>query len=236
MKDRQTLAIIPARKGSKRLPGKNMLQLAGKPLIQWTIECAQASGSIDEICVTSDDDMVLALAESMNVTYRIERPASLSDDLARTTDVIEHALEECVHLGAEPSILCLLQPTSPLRTVADIDAAIELHRRSNAASVVSVSELEHPLRWCVSIDESLAIHGVFGDLASAPSVEQPKHYRLNGAVYISNVARFTHSNSLFGKGTVAYVMDRDRSIDIDTATDFLYAQALCARLSEGRPM
>jgi CMP-N-acetylneuraminic acid synthetase len=219
--DGRIMAIIPARKGSKRLPGKNLLPVAGKPMIQWTIEAAFESGSVDEVLVTSDDDDVLSLARDMGVEHIVRRPRELATDEATSADVIRHANEYRAGAGLDPpSTFCLLQPTSPLRTATDVDAAIALHRASGTP-VVSVCSLDHPLSWCVLVDERLGIRRLDHAVDMPVAV-----HRLNGAIYISSTALFAANGDFLAGKATAYVMDRNRSIDVDTIDDYLFCDLL----------
>ncbi|MGO4551573.1 hypothetical protein AB4059_10780 [Lysobacter sp. 2RAF19] len=210
-----TLAIIPARAGSVRLPGKNLRALGGKPMIAWTIEAALASASIDAVLVTSDDTGVLALAREMGVHDVVRRPDALATSTATSADVVMHALNASV--GAHSSF-CLLQPTSPLRAIADIDGAIGLHRKSGLP-VVSVCETPHPLAWCVGVGDDGAIQPIDAALP-APT------YTLNGAIYALSIAGFRADPRFTPPGTLAYRMPRDRSVDVDTLQEFLLCEVL----------
>jgi CMP-N-acetylneuraminic acid synthetase len=228
----RALAIIPARQGSKRLPGKNMLSLSGKPLIQWTIEAAQQSRAIGEILVTSDDPAVLALAQQLGVDHVVERPESLASDTAKTSDVILHALEYRIRFGDRPDTVCLLQATSPLRTAADIDGAYALYTRSGAPSVISVCELEHPLAWCSTLGESLSMRGFMENIRQERrSQDLERHYRLNGAIYISDIEPLMEIGSFLADETLAYIMPRYRSVDVDDNLDFCLAKAVLESMS-----
>jgi CMP-N-acetylneuraminic acid synthetase len=216
---RGVLAIIPARQGSKRLPGKNMRPLAGKPMIQWTIEAARASTAVSAVLVTSDDGQILALAQAMGVTYVVPRPAVLATDGASTADVVRHAIATAACAGGTAASFCLLQPTSPLRTATDIDAAYALHR-SSGKSVVSVCELDHPLEVCVTLDAKRDVRRL-AQCCHLPAGVQ----RLNGAIYISEIERFVADGD-FLAGATAHVMDRNRSVDVDTIDDFRLCEVL----------
>ncbi|MCE8027083.1 acylneuraminate cytidylyltransferase family protein [Halomonas daqingensis] len=223
----RTLAIIPARQGSKRLPGKNLLLLAGKPLIQWSIEAAQQSRAIDEVLVTSDDATVLALAQQLGVNHVLERPKDLASDIAKTSDVIRHALAYRMQLDNRPETICLLQATSPLRTAADIDGAHTLYTRSGAPSVISVCELEHPLAWCSTLDASHSMKSFLKNLLQEKrSQDLEKCYRINGAIYISEAAFLMKTGGFLSEETLAYIMPRCRSIDIDDRIDFCFAKSI----------
>ncbi|MDF3917320.1 acylneuraminate cytidylyltransferase family protein [Salinicola salarius] len=222
-----TLAIIPARQGSKRLLGKNMLPLVGKPLIQWSIEAAQKSRAVDEVLVTSDDPSVLALARQLGVDHVLERPRALASDTAKTSDVILHALEYRTRLDDSLGAICLLQATSPLRTAKDIDAAYDFYETRNALSVISVCELEHPLAWCSTLDKNLFMKGFVDKIChDKRSQDHEKSYRLNGAVYIASASFFMERGSFLTNETLAYVMPKSRSIDIDDEFDFRLTEAI----------
>jgi CMP-N-acetylneuraminic acid synthetase len=227
----QILAIIPARKGSKRLPGKNTLSLAGKPLIQWTIEAAQQSQAVDEVLVTSDDPAVLSLAHQLRVDHVLERPDDLASDTAKSSDVILHALAYRSRLGNPPGALCLLQATSPLRTAEDIDGAHALYIQRGAPSVISVCELEHPLTWCSTLDEDLSMRGFAEKIQQEKNSQYlKKHYRLNGGIYISDTKKFIRVGSFLDKKTLAYIMPKHRSVDIDDEFDFRLAELIFEKL------
>jgi CMP-N-acetylneuraminic acid synthetase len=220
----RTLAIIPARRGSKRRPGKNTRSLAGKPLVLWTLDVALASADIDEVLVTSDDQEVLDLARRAGVRHVIERPADLAGDDATTTDVILHSLETVATSGetSPPDVLCLLQPTSPLRTTEDIAAAFETFKRHGGRPVVSVCELGHPMAWCNTLVDGHSMANFARDIAASSQSREP-WYRLNGAIYLSRRDEFENRRTFLTERTVAHVMPRLRSTDIDDALDLAVA-------------
>ncbi|MGY2463753.1 acylneuraminate cytidylyltransferase family protein [Vreelandella sulfidaeris] len=220
-----TLAIIPARGGSKRLPRKNVLPLAGKPLIQWSIDEAIKADSIDLIVVTSDDDEVLGIADeykSQNV-ISIKRPPELSSDIAKSVDAVKHALLQLSKMGIYPNQILLLQPTSPLRKACDIQGAIDFFENEKADNVISVCELEHPSAWCGMISEDRVLHGF--DLSVSRSQEARKEYRINGAIYVVNRLAFMSKGSMIFEKPKTFVMPQERSIDIDTYFDFKMCEA-----------
>lgn len=230
----ERLAIIPARAGSKRLPGKNLRLLAGKPLVQWTLEAARDSAAIDAVLVSSDDPHVLSLAEAFEATQTLTRPPALATDEARSSDVLLHALDHLAAQGLVPESVCLLQPTSPLRTAADIDAAFALFEGKGRRPVISVCEVDHPLAWCGRIDASLSL----GEFAKRLAVERrsqdmEREYRLNGAIYIATTADFRRHRGFLNADTLAHIMPRERSVDIDVALDLALAETLIAA-SAGR--
>lgn len=221
-----TLAIIPARGGSKRLPRKNVLPLAGKPLIQWTIDEAIKADSIDLIAVTSDDDEVLAIAGEYKRSnlILIKRPSELSTDIAKSVDAVTHALLQLSKIGICPNRILLLQPTSPLRKVCDIQGAIDLFEREKTDNVISVCEIEHPAAWCGVISDAQILQGF--DLSVLRSQEARKEYRINGAIYVVDRLAFINNNRMIFDAPKAFIMPRERSIDIDTCLDFKICEAL----------
>lgn len=226
------VAIIPARKGSKRLPEKNLLLLGGKPLIRWTIDAAEKSGVFDHIAVTSDDSRILEQARGAN-TIPIVRPPNLATDTATSADVVLHALEVLEKQGIRPLTFMLLQPTSPMRTADDIRKAVDLMAEKSSDSIVSVCLAEHSPLWCGTLESDMSMHAFL-----KPSVhgqrgqDLPTYYRLNGAIYLAKVEAFRDEKTFFTRNSHAYVMPVDRSVDIDTSLDFKLAQCLCG---EPRP-
>ena len=139
MQSDKVLALITARGGSKGLPRKNVLLAGGKPLIAWTVEAAVSSECIDRVVLTSDDDEIMAAAMAAGCDVPFCRPAHLASDVATSLDVVLHAIDQLP--GYE--YVVLLQPTSPLRTAADIDAAFELMLETEAPSCVSAVSYTH---------------------------------------------------------------------------------------------
>lgn len=211
------LGLITARGGSKGLPRKNVLPLGGKPLIGWTIEAALKSEVIGRLVLSSDDDEIMEAAKKWGCEVPFRRPAYLSDDTASSMDVVLHALGQLP--GYE--YLVLLQPTSPLRTAADIDAAFELLKSTGAPSCVSVCEVEQSPYWMFHIKDGGKVERLLSEEGSATRRQDlPPIYVLNGAIYIARVDWLKQSENFLGEGCVAYVMPKERSLDIDNAADF----------------
>lgn len=222
-KDKTFFAVIPARGGSKRLPRKNVLDLAGKPLIAWSIDAAKGSKYIDQVVVTSDDAEILKIANSLSVDT-IKRPAELASDTASTFDAIDHAIKQG---SCKYDFIILLQATSPLRTAEHIDEAIELLAQKNADAVISVCETDHSPLWSNTLSEGGSLEGFISeDVKNKRSQDLPKYYRLNGAIYICNTTRLLKEKSFFLSNNInAYEMTRSTSIDIDSDMDLLLAKA-----------
>jgi len=217
------LAVIPARGGSKRLPHKNILPLAGKPLISWSIEAAQGSKYIDEIVVSSDDNKILQIAQQYNAQTLL-RPKELASDTATTFDTLKHTLENF----KKYDYLVLLQPTSPLRDNADIDKAIEFLEEKEADAVISVCKMEHSPLWSNILPKNNSMQNFLSkEVLNRRSQDLKQYYRLNGAIYIANIEKFLEEKGFFLKENIfAYIMSQEKSIDIDNELDFKLAQLL----------
>lgn len=222
-KNKTFLAIIPARGGSKRLPHKNVLDLAGKPLIAWSIEAAIASSYLDAIIVSSDNLNILKIAQQYEV-QTIQRPDKLASDTASSFDAVKHAIENLSHYD----YVVLLQPTSPMREAFHIDEAIELLDRKNADAVISVCEMDHSPLWSNTLPENGDMSGFLHDeLKNKRSQDFEKHYKLNGAIYICKTDKLLVEKSFFlEKNIFAYIMSSEYSVDIDTIFDLKFAKYL----------
>ena len=221
IKNKSILAIIPARKGSKRLASKNMLDLKGKPLIAWKIEEALKSKYIDNIIISTDDENIINLSQQYNgINTPFLRPKKLSSDKASSLDVILHALDFYTFNDVNFDYVMLLQPTSPLRKSIDIDNSIE-ELSLEVKSVVSVCETDHSPLWSNILPDNKSMNNFLSKkIQNLRSQDLPKYYRLNGAVYISEVDSLIKEKGFLGEKTKAYIMPVERSIDIDSKIDF----------------
>ncbi len=218
--NKKVLAIIPARGGSKRLPGKNILDLAGKPLIAWTIEAARQSRFIDKVVVSTDDKVIMQISLKYGADVPFLRPPELATDTASSIDVVYHAINFFKENGESYDYIILLQPTSPLRTSKDIDNAFEMLNDKTKA-VVSVCETDHPPLWSNTLPEDLSMKDfIKPEIKNKRSQDLPKYYRLNGAVYISELEYLKKNYDFFGNETRTFIMSRENSVDIDTKLDF----------------
>jgi CMP-N-acetylneuraminic acid synthetase len=225
LNNKKILAIIPARGGSKRLPRKNILPLAGKPLIQWTIDAALSSEHIDDVIVSTDCSEIAKISNESGAKVPFIRPDYLSNDNATSNDVILHALK---NINIKYDIIVLLQPTSPLRSAMDIDNAIELLIDKNAEGVVSVCPCEHSPLWANEIPNNLSLGDfLHSSLSGKRSQDLPEYFRLNGAVYVYHIDAFLRLEGIFYSDQVyAYKMPTERSVDIDNSIDFSLAEVL----------
>ena len=224
MKNGKTfLAIIPARSGSKRLPRKNILHLAGKPLIAWTIEAATSNSYIDKVIVTSDSEEILDISKKYG-SETIHRSDELSSDTATTFDAIRDVLSRV----EKYDYIILLQATSPLRTKKHINKAIELLLEKSAKAVISVCEMEHSPFWSNTLpDDGKMANFLRHDVKNKRSQDLEKYYRVNGAIYICETKKLLHESTFFINNNIyAYKMNQKSSIDIDTKIDFQIASVL----------
>jgi len=221
------LALIPARGGSKGLAGKNIRALAGKPLIAWSISAAKESRYVDRIIVSTDSEEIAAVSRQAGAETPFPRPAALATDQASTMDVCLHAAEWLGKSGDHFDLLLVLQPTSPLRTAADIDSTVELLGERNADAVVSVCETDHHPWWSNCLPEDGSMKDFLRpEVLHKTRQELPAYYRLNGAVYLARIAKLHETRSFYGAKTFAYRMPAARSVDIDSLQDFLLAETL----------
>jgi len=228
-REKKILAVIPARGGSKRLPNKNILSLKGKPLISWTIDEASKSKYIDKVIVSTDSKEIAELSRKLKAEVPFVRPEYLSSDSADSISVIKHAIE---FYKNEYDYAVLLQPTSPLRKVADIDKAIEL-LSEEVQSVVSVTECEHSPLWTNTLPKDSSLKSFINpEIKNTRSQDLPTFFRLNGAIYVAEVDYMIRNNGFFGDNSKAYVMPQDLSVDIDTQIDFLLAELLIEKQKE----
>lgn len=221
-------ALIPARGGSRRLPGKHLLELGGRPLVDWTFVAAREAGIFRRACLSSDDAALRERALVLGLDIFPPRPAALAADHSPSAAVAAHYLDWCLEqdLG-EPDWLMLLQPTSPLRGSARIGEAWEL-ARSRGEEVVSLGPVEKPLDWCRIVAQGHA------RMWACP--EPAPQWRLNGAIYLTRVERFRREGTLLSAEPLALCMEAWESVDVDTLDDLLLARVLLAsRFGEGGP-
>jgi CMP-N,N'-diacetyllegionaminic acid synthase len=213
----RVLALIPARGGSKGVPGKNILPIGGRPLIAWTVAAALESRHIDRLVLSSDDDRIIEAAQAAGCEVPFRRDAALATDEASSIDVVLDALERL----PDYDIIVLLQPTSPLRVAGDIDGVLQRLDATGAPSCVSIRPAEdHPyLSFKVGASERLEHFVAPPAGASFRRQDLPAAWCLNGAVYAAHTEWFRRERTFLSPLTVGYPMPADRSLDIDTPAD-----------------
>lgn len=217
IEDKKILAIIPARGGSKGIPRKNIKELAGKPLIAWTIEEAKKSKYIDRLILSSEDEEIIEVAKKWGCEVPFKRPLELAQDDTPGVEPVIHAVNT---LKEKYDYVCLLQPTSPLRKAEHIDGCIEKCINNNAESCVSVTEVDKHPYWFYEIGEDDKLVSLFPDKNIIRRQDLPKVYALNGAVYIAKTKYIISYKSFISNATIPFIMGKSHSIDIDEKIDF----------------
>ena len=217
---KKILAIIPARGGSKGLPRKNIIDLAGKPLIAWTIEASLNSKYISKTIVSSDDEEILNISRQYKSNI-IKRPSELALDTTTSEPVVKHVLDELKKKNEEFDYLVLLQPTSPLRDTENIDNAFDVLFQNNATALISTYEINNKILKAFKKKQNGFIEGISNNEYPFISRQSlPKTYISNGAIYIIKVDEFLKNISFYTNKTISYLMSEIKSIDIDTKDDF----------------
>lgn len=229
----KVIAIIPARGGSKTVPRKNIKLLNGKPLIYYTIREAKKSKYLSHIIVSTEDKEIAQIAQGYGAKV-IPRPSELAKDDTPSLPVFQQVIK---HLSEtenfHPDIIVILQPTSPLRTVKDIDGAIEKFLQTNCDSVVSVCEVECIPFWMYTLEGDRLKPVIEGSDKISRRQDTPKVYRLNGAVYVTHRDIIMEQNRVMGEDTRAYIMPPERSVDIDTKLEFMFAELIMKEVGQG---
>jgi len=232
------LALIPARGGSKRIPGKNIRLLGSLPLIAHTIRCARAAGCFSRILVSTDDPTIAEVARVHGGNVPWLRSALNATDASTTIDTILEVIDHMEANGAPmPDALMLLQPTSPFRSVENIHRAVALYRETNGESVVSVSPATSHPWWCKRIaDNGELLPFLSGIDDGLRSQDLPPAYTLNGSIYLCGITNLRARRSLYSAHTRALVIDSpEEALDIDTPFDWLIAEAICRSREETSP-
>ena len=223
----RVLAIVPARGGSRGMPGKNLLEVAGKPLLSWTFDAARACARLSRTVLSSDSEEICAAAHTIGLEVPFLRPAELARDDTPGIEPVLHALDV---LEEDYDYVVLLQPTSPLRIAADIDAALDQCLEGGAPACVSVSEVEPSPYWSFVLGDQGRLEPLIeSSRLFTRRQDLPAAYGLNGAVYVAEVEWLRRERSFVTSETVASVMPRDRAVDLDDELDLVLIEALLGR-------
>jgi N-acylneuraminate cytidylyltransferase/CMP-N,N'-diacetyllegionaminic acid synthase len=219
------LAIVPARCGSKELPGKNIRDLCGKPMIAYTIEAALKSKYIENVIVSTDCKEIEDVAKKFGAKSHFLRPEELALDDSKAIDNYIYTVDR-LNNDFDYSIdsFVILQPTSPFREVSDIDNAIDIFKEKSADSVVSYTKEQHPIEWHKYLTEEDKFENIFDEGILNRQKFKPSYFP-NGAIYVFNYELIKH-NLYYSDNSYAYIMPRRRSVDVDTLDDFQYAEFL----------
>ncbi len=230
------IACIPARGGSKGVPGKNIKDLCGKPLIAYTIEAALKAEGIDRVIVTTDDEDIARVAKEYGAEVPFMRPDYLASDTSSAIDVYLHATEWVMEeTGEKIDKFMVLLPTVPLRNETHIDEAIAQFKADGATTLISFAEAEVPASWYHVTDNNGRVHNAgFGGGVTMSNRQNNQTYIVpNGAIYILDYDLLKNERTYYCDNTVAYVMAREDSVDIDYPMDFEIARCLMtARLAQ----
>ncbi|EHV9557907.1 acylneuraminate cytidylyltransferase family protein, partial [Campylobacter coli] len=217
-----TLAIIPARAGSKGIKNKNLVLLNDKPLLYYTINAAKNSKYIDKIVLSSDGDNILEYGKTQGIDT-LKRPKELALDDTTSDKVVLHALK----FYKDYENVILLQPTSPLRTSEHIDKAFEIFKNTNANSLISVCEYDNKILKAFMCDEKGNLKGICNNnYPFTPRQKLPKTYMSNGAIYILKTKDFLQNPSFLQENTKYFLMDEISSFDIDNLEDLEKAKRI----------
>ena len=218
------LAIIPARGGSKGLPGKNIRLLGDIPLIAWTIQAALTSRCFKKVIVSTDCHEIANISITFGAEVPFIRPERLATDTSTSVDVVMHAINA---LDEKFDEVVLLQPTSPFRKGNDIRNAFDIYNASKVQSLVSVTEADKSPYWCFSRNENKSITPIVVlDKQFSRRQDMPTAYSLNGAIYIVGTEKFINDPKFIYDNTLSYVMNKKSSIDVDDIIDFKLAELL----------
>jgi len=216
----RVLAVIAGRGGSKGLPRKNVLDLAGKPLIAWSIAAAAQSRFVDRTVVSTDDQEIAETARRNGGDVPFMRPAALADDTASIVDAVLHAAD---NVPEKYRYVVLLQATSPLRIGSDIDGALEHCHQHGAPACLSIMPAPK-VRWALEMNAAGHLHPLLA--STNRRQELADAYQPNGAVYVAELEWLRSERRFYTPQTIGYVMPPERSVDIDTKLDFLLADAI----------
>lgn len=224
-----TLAVIPARGGSKGIPGKNLKPIADKPLIAWSIEAARQARTPMTVLVSTDDPDIRSVAEQYGAECPFLRPAELATDTAATEPVLAHALDWYAERGDKFDTLVLLQPTSPVRLPGTLDAAMRQFAEKQADSLLGVVE-NHHFFW----SDPAAPRALY-DYRNRPRRQDltaaQRWYRETGSIYVTRTAAFRESKNRLSGRIAMFLMAEEEGWEIDSLTDFAAVEAILKRVS-----
>lgn len=221
--NKKILGLIPARGGSKGIKDKNIIDLCGKPLIAYSVECGIQSKYIDSVVVTTDSEKIAEVAKQYGARVPFLRPAEYAQDTSTTLVAVLHAVQALKEMGENYDALVLLQPTQPLRTTQDVDNSIEAYFAAGEQDLVSVSQVsDHPI-LVRTIGKNGKLQNMLDCSSTCRRQDMPPYYRVNGCIYINNMERLDENTS-FGDNPIPFIMEREHSVDIDEQADLYVAE------------
>lgn len=219
----EVVAIIPARGGSKGVPGKNLKPVCGVPLLAWSILQASGAASVDSVWVTSDSDDILAVAREYGANA-VRRPDALSGDTATSESAWQHALQEIEGAGVIVDFIFGMQATSPIRASSDLDQALEKVRQEKLDSLLTVTEVEDYFNWRFGPDGPESINYDYRSRKRRQLIE--KNYLENGSFYIFRPSILKNFNNRLGGSIGMHVMERHKMFQIDNPKDIVLCEAI----------
>jgi len=227
----RVIGLVPARGGSKGIPRKNLRLLAGRPLLEFTAEAALRARRLERVILSTEDPEIAEAGRRCGLEVPFLRPADLAGDETPTLPVVQHALRCLEARGDTFDAVCLLQPTSPLRSAFDIDACVALLEQSGADAVVTVTVVppEHNPHWVFFRSETGSLYLATGEATLIPRRQDlPPAFCREGSVYVTRCEIVLERNSLYGDRLLGHTVDASRSVNLDTPADWERAEALLA--------
>lgn len=232
--DKKILVLIPARGGSKGIPGKNIKELHGHPLIAYTISEARNSKYVDDVVVSTDSPDIARVSRLYGARVPFMRPAELSGDKAKSVDALVHAVKALQDMGNVYSVVVLLQPTSPLRRSNEIDEALEVFFDHGEMGLVSVCHVAENPVLTRRFDKYGVLHPLLPMSSTVRRQDMPSFYHVDGAIYINSASDISSELSL-NDNPIGYLMPEGRSLDIDEIEDFIRAEEILRKLDDSEP-
>ena len=227
----RVLGIVPARSGSKGVPGKNIRLLCGKPLLQYTAEAAQGARLLSRVILSTDSEEIAKVGESCGLEVPFLRPPELAEDETPMLPVVQHAVRWMENQGERFHAICLLQPTNPMRRAEHIDDCIRLLEKTDADAVVTILPVpaEHNPHWVYFPDESGLLNLSTGEAAPIPRRQElPIAYHREGSVYVTRRDVLMDGNTFYGERLAGYLINAESSVNIDRPQDWQRAEKLLA--------
>jgi N-acylneuraminate cytidylyltransferase len=224
---RSSVAVIPARGGSKRIPRKNIRVMNGRPLIAWAIETALASDAFSDVVVSTDDDEIAGIARDSGASVPFMRPAALADDVASTVSVVAHAVDHLREDGVDIDLACCIYPASILVTPDDLRRAREVLLASSRDYVSTIVRYGHPIQRALDVGADGALSVVDPTAAASRTQDLPPRWHDAGQFYWGRVAAWRDEIAIL-PNSVGYELPAHRAVDIDTEDDWLRAERLHA--------
>jgi N-acylneuraminate cytidylyltransferase len=230
------LCVIPARSGSKRIPGKNIRGFCGKPIIAWSIEAAKASECFDRIIVSTDDEEIAEVAQQWGAEVPFMRPAELADDYAATRPVVNHAIEEATRLVGKPDFVCCVYPTAPFITFEDMRSSLEVLRNEKVDFVFSAATFAYPIQRAFTIKSGGGLERCYPEHRNTRSQDLEEAYHDAGQFYWGRRQAFLRGQDTVSETSRPFILPRYRVHDIDTEEDWVRAEKMFAALyPDGKP-